>query len=139
MNLQEAWKDHVKKTYVRVFRRYDEVTQGFMRFAAFRAGWLAAGGASDPLEIGVDSLSLGVRARNGLAFLGVITIRDLLRYTPATLIRRGANMGRVTVKEIEDVLALHGLSLPADEKPLHKRKNSLGEGTVDVYINEEAP
>jgi hypothetical protein len=48
-------------------------------------------------------------------------------------------MGRVTVKEIEDVLALHGLSLPADEKPLHKRKNSLGEGAVDVYINEEVP
>ena len=133
MNLQEAWEDHVKKTYVRVFRRYDAVTQGYMRFDAFRAGWLAAGGTSDPLEIGVDSLSLGVRALNGLALLEVGTIRDLIRYSPRMLFERVPNMGRVTVKEIEDVLALHGLSLPPDDKPLRKRKNSLDEGTVDVY------
>jgi DNA-directed RNA polymerase alpha subunit len=65
------------------------------------------------LDRNVDTLELTVRASNCLRAEGVEKIRQLIAYTPNQL-SKVSNLGRITLREIEDALSLVGLGLSVE-------------------------
>jgi DNA-directed RNA polymerase alpha subunit len=65
------------------------------------------------LDRNVDTLELTVRGSNCLKAEGIETIRQLIAYTPNQLFKV-VNLGRTTLREIEDALRLVGLGLSVE-------------------------
>ena len=65
----------------------------------------------DPLDLPIDEIEMTVRAYNCLrSIMNVKTLRDVVALTKVDLLLC-PNLGKVTLKEIEEVLKLHGLEL----------------------------
>lgn len=99
-------------------------------------------GNRDPLDIRIDELELSIRAYNCLKNEGIETLRELVAKTEIDLIRT-PNFGRVSLKEIVDMLAEFGLSLSG--KPSVTRTKSgnqpldkLSEQMADALLNARA-
>lgn len=101
-------------------------------------------GDRDPLDIRIDELELelSIRAYNCLKNEGIETLRELVTKTEAELLRT-PNFGRVSLKEIVDMLAEFGLSLSG--KPSVTRTKSgnqpldkLSEQMADALLNARA-
>ena len=99
-------------------------------------------GKRDPLDIRLDELELSIRAYNCLKNEGVETLRELVVKTELDLIRT-PNFGRVSLKEVVDMLAEFGLSLSgkpdvtrtkSGNQPLDK----LSEQMADALLNARA-
>lgn len=99
-------------------------------------------GNRDPLDIRIDELELSIRAYNCLKNEGIETLRELVAKTELELIRT-PNFGRVSLKEVVDMLAEFGLSLSG--KPAITRTKSgnqpldkLSEQMADALLNARA-
>jgi hypothetical protein len=82
-----------------------------------REGQIAASGlmilprdSFDPSHKSIDGLRLSVRANHCLRASGIGTVEQLVLQTPTQLLR-SPNLGRTTLREIEQALAIQGLSL----------------------------
>lgn len=64
----------------------------------------------DTLDISVNCLELSVRPYNILKYEGLETLRDVVRHSEAEMLRY-KNMGRKSLRELKEQLALHGLKL----------------------------
>jgi len=62
------------------------------------------------LDQSVEILELSVRSSNALRNAGIFTINELLQRTERDVLRL-PNVGRLSLKEIKDTLARHGLQL----------------------------
>jgi DNA-directed RNA polymerase alpha subunit len=69
---------------------------------------------NDPIIIKkIEHLALPNRVKNCLRFEGIYTLKDLLEYSK-TKIAKIPNMGRQSVQELEEYLAMHKLELKND-------------------------
>lgn len=99
-------------------------------------------GKRDPLDIRLDELELSIRAYNCLKNEGIETLRELVVKTELDLIRT-PNFGRVSLKEVVDMLAEFGLSLSGKPdvtrtKPGNQPLDKLSEQMADALLNARA-
>ena len=76
----------------------------------------------------IQEIEMSARSRNALACAGINTLEYLALFNPDDLMRR-PNFGRKSIRELEQILANHGLSF-AYEKPLKRRKTRLPAGVI---------
>ena len=68
------------------------------------------------LEMTIEELDLSVRSFNCLKRANINTVRDLISRTPEEMMKV-RNMGKKSLDEVQNKLAMMGLSLATEETP----------------------
>jgi hypothetical protein len=77
---------------------------------------------SDPRAVLIKTCALGARARNLCAKMSLVTLGDLTQVTRYDLTKSRC-VGEMTVIQLAEVLAEHGLTLKGDRRPDERRQN----------------